>query len=768
MAEPEALVPLGETGWHVWRSAVLRAPGFAASGLDLLAAPDCAKHADAFLAGDLDRAGFEAAFTAATARSSGQLAAIAADPLFREAVTWQSLHSVEALDGLARTGPDTARNSRHRQREIVITRYWQRYCAKNDTIGFFGPVCWAALSDGGPAATVHAGPALTRAREVDLEWRALAAYAERLAEDTRYHPWLPVSRRPDLALDGDDLLQPGLSPQRLAPATAALLGACDGRTAREVAAAVLADPRAGFRKEADALLALAQLAEQGLVRRGIDLPLTIAAEDVLLHSLAALGEPELRDEALSGLSRLLAARDGLARAAGDADAVRAATLHLRDEFAAITGGEAVHRPGATYVGRGLAYEETVRDLDVTLGGPVLDLLAETLVPLLTAARWLTAAMAAAFESALRELHAEAGGGAVPLGDIWDAALGVIFGAGPVADVIDDFSARWSRVLRLDGRAGGDGGRIGLDPAEVTDAVAREFPAAAPGWRAARLHSPDLHLSAGSVAELAAGEFTAVLGELHVAWLTCDNGIFTRFHPEPGALRAAVHRDLGDRVVPLYPQDFPEFTARMAFTLNGPDDVRLAYTPAPVPPGAQVLPTAAVTVSVVDGELVGQAPDGRAWPLVELFGSFLSARSVNACKLVDARPYTPRVAVGRLVVQRETWRTTVGDCGVDAPRSGEAERYLAIRRWRERLGLPERVFVKVGTEIKPCYVDFTGPAYVAAFVALVRAAARDGGPDVPLTVSELLPAPEQAWVPDGAGRRYLSELRMTVRDPATAR
>lgn len=769
MAEPDALVPLGETGWHVWRSAVLRAPGFPASGLDLLAAPDCAKHADAHLAGDLDQAGFAAAFAAATARSSEQLAAIAADPLFREAVTWQSLHSVEALDGLARTGPDTPRNSRHRQREIVITRYWQRYCAKNDTIGFFGPVCWARLSAGGPAATVNAGPGLIRAREVDLEWRALAAYADRLAADVRYHPWLPVARRPDLALDGDHLLQAGAPPQSLTPATAVLLAGCDGRAAREAVAAALADPRAGFRKEADAYLALAQLIEQGTVRRGIGLPLTIEAETVLRRGLASLGDPGLRDEALAGLSRLLAARDELARAAGDAGAVRAATLRLRDEFVAITGGEAVHRPGSTYVGRGLAYEETVRDLDVELGGPVLALLAETLVPLLTAARRLTAAMAAAFDTALRELHAEAGaGGPVPLGDIWDAALGVLFGAGPVADAIDDFSARWARVLRLDADPGEQAGPVEVDPGELAGAVAREFAAAAPGWRAARLHSPDLHLCAASAEELAAGEFTAVLGELHVAWLTCDNGIFTRFHPEPGALRGAVHRDLGDRVVPLYPQDFPEFTARMAFTLNGPDDVRLAYTPAPVPPEAQVLPTAAVTVSVVDGELVGQAPDGRSWPLVELFGSFLSARAVNAFKLVGARPHTPRVSVGRLVVHRETWRTTVGDCGVAAPRAGEAERYLAVRRWRDRLGLPERVFVKVGTEIKPCYVDFTGPAYVAAFVALVRAAARDGGPDVPLTVTELLPAPEQAWVPDGAGRRYLSELRMAVRDPAAAR
>ncbi|GAA1400602.1 lantibiotic dehydratase [Catellatospora coxensis] len=765
-AEPDGLVPLGDTGWHAWRSAVLRAPGFPATGLDLLAAPECAKEADAFLATGADRAPFDVAFTAATRRMTARLHGIAADPLFCEAVTWQSLNAVEALDGLLRAGPDANRNSRHRPREILVTRYWQRYCAKNDTIGFFGPVCWASLTADDFTARVEAGPDLVRARVVDLERRVLAAYADRLAADPRFRPWLPVTRQPQLALRGDDLLQAGLPARRLSPAHAVLLGACDGvRSAQEVAALALAEPRTGLRSTSDALLALEQLAEQDLLRWGVELPLTVLAESELERRLVAIAEPALRDEALSGLARLLAARDVLADAAGDADAVRAALLRLQDEFVAVTGGDVLHRPGATYAGRGLAYEETLRDLDVAFGEPLLSMLADTLVPLLEAARWLTAAMAGAFTEALRELYDDAAAdGPVMLGDLFDAALGVLFGQGPVAGVLADFTTRWSQLLGLTAAADGP---ITLDPAEVRAAVARLFGAAAPGWTAARLHSPDLHLCAPNAQALADGEFTLVLGELHVSWLTNDSGTLTRFHPDPGALRAALHRDLGDRTLLLYPADFPEFTARIAFTLDGPGDVRLAYTPAPVPDLGQVLPLAAVTVSLVDGELTGHAPDGRSWPLLELFGPFLSSRAVNAFKVAADGAYTPRVSIGRLVVHRQTWRTTVADCARAADLPDEAARYLAVRRWRDRLGLPEQVFVRVGTEVKPVYVDFTSPAYVAAFVAMVRAASRAGGAGVPLTVSEMLPGPEQAWVPDAAGRRYFSELRMAIRDPATA-
>lgn len=116
--------------------------------------------------------------------------------------------------------------------------------------------------------------------------------------------------------------------------------------------------------------------------------------------------------------------------------------------------------------------------------------------------------------------------------------------------------------------------------------------------------------------------------------------------------------------------------------------------------------------------------------------------------------------------RRTWRTTVADSGL-AGVTGDTGRYLAVRRWRESLGLPERVFIKVGTEVKPCYFDLTGPLYAQSLCAMVDAAARTT-PDVSLTVSELLPAPADAWVTDAAGHGYVSELRLQITDPATYR
>jgi hypothetical protein len=97
--------------------------------------------------------------------------------------------------------------------------------------------------------------------------------------------------------------------------------------------------------------------------------------------------------------------------------------------------------------------------------------------------------------------------------------------------------------------------------------------------------------------------------------------------------------------------------------------------------------------------------------------------------------------------------------------GDQPRYRAARAWRARLGLPERIFVKLGTETKPCYVDLTSPTYASTLCGMLRSAAIEHGPHVAVTVSEMLPTPEEAWLPDAAGNRYFSELRLQIRDPA---
>ena len=155
------LVPLPGSEWALWRDAQLRSAGFPAAGLDRFSAPECAAAADAFLGARAERADLEAAYAAAVAQGSTVVAEIAADPLFREALTWQNPRAAARIATEAPTGQSAwQRRNRTKAKENLITRYWQRYCAKNDTIGFFGPTAWVSLDPEAPAVRAHHGDRL--------------------------------------------------------------------------------------------------------------------------------------------------------------------------------------------------------------------------------------------------------------------------------------------------------------------------------------------------------------------------------------------------------------------------------------------------------------------------------------------------------------------------------------------------------------------------------------------------------------------------------
>lgn len=762
----EHLITVPGTEWQVWRAGLVRSAGFPVSGIERFAAPALAAVADRFLDGAATDAELADAFATNVRALTGAVHETAADPAFRTALTWQNPGALATVASVLRDGPHAVRTERRRRtREDLVAKYWQRYCLKNDTIGFFGPMCWTEIGADGPAVTAAPGPGLTRTRHVFLEWWALMAVAERLAADPRVAPWLPVRPQPHLTVRGRDLLAPHRPPRRLSAPTARLLAlAATRRRAADLAAALVADPDAGFRRVADVHAELAELAARGVLRIGFDLPMDLTAEDTLRAQVAEVEDADGRTWALGELAALGERRDAVRDATGP-DELAAAMAALDERFVALTGLAARRSPGQPYAGRTLCHLDTTRDLDIAFGGAVLRGLAP-LAPLLRSARWLTSAIGAAYAHALTELHrdlaAEAGTPEVPFADLWGLAQGVVFGAdSPAAAVTDDFLGRWRAVLGLSEVPAGTR-ELRMTAAELSERVGAVFPADAPGWAGSRVHSPDLHLCASDEAALARGEFTVVLGELHIAMPAFDTHFFSLGHPDPAALLAGMRADLPEgRVRLLLPPDWPRHSARNAEWLHGPKDVRLGFVPAPGADQERLVPITALTVGPGPRGLVVRAADGRRWPVLDVFAQLFDFQAWDTWKLAGAAGHTPRVTVDGLVLLRETWRATIEETGL-AGVTGDRERYLAVRRWRRELGLPDRVFVRVDTELKPCFVDLTSPVYTRLLCTLLRAARGRGGEG--LTVTELLPGPEHAWLTDAAGNRYTSELRLQLRDP----
>ena len=114
---------------------------------------------------------------------SERLSRAAQDARFQEAVTWQNPAALaNAVLKVAERSP--TKPSRARGREEIVASYWQRYCGKNDTIGFFGPLAWGRIEDDGPPLHARSG-ALVRSRHVHFEAWPVQALAETLDPELR-------------------------------------------------------------------------------------------------------------------------------------------------------------------------------------------------------------------------------------------------------------------------------------------------------------------------------------------------------------------------------------------------------------------------------------------------------------------------------------------------------------------------------------------------------------------------------------------------------
>ena len=763
--------PLGGTSWSVWRDALLRTTGFPAAGLDRLTGPECAAVADAYLAGSADLGAFQAQYAVTATECSTELNRIAAEPLLREAITWQNPAAVQLLDSLQRSGPPGPRNSKRRYRELQLTRYWQRYSAKTETIGFFGPGCWITLDPDADTVTAEPGPALLDKRRVFLEPWVLEAYGALLAEDPATRVWLPPAPIPHHVLDGRWLRRHGLPAVELSTEEAATLALCTGRRpAVRIAEALVADPSLAVDDVADGYRVLEALVRRKLLKWDANLPLGPLTDPVLEARIDAIGDDELREKAREGLRRLKTARDQVTAATGDPEALAAAMSTLDSEFVDITGREPRRRHGQAYAGRGLCYEDTTRDLRVVIGRRLVDGIAPPLAVMAQAARWLTSEVARAYEDALQKLFIDLPAGETPpnLGDFWYPAIKLFWADRdrPMDQVVETLHAKWSALFDLPSAPPGQ--RLEYDAADLLRRAAEIFPADRPGWSLARIHSPDLHVCAPSAEAIDNGDYLAVLGEMHIAYSTLCDRWCTWSREDPGGILALAIQDFGQhRIVPLFRPLWSKDAGRTVMIEDTPTDRYIGFGKATGIDTDRLTPMGAVPVSLVDGRLIGTMPDGSSYPLLEFFAKFLSAIAMNAFRAVASQPHTPRITIGRMVCFRETWRTTVGDLSELTAVRGEPEQYLAGRRVRAAMGLPERCFVKISTEVKPIYVDFTSPLYVASLCTMLRAALESGGPATAVTLSEMLPTPDQTWVPDSQGRTYFGELRIHLTDPELA-
>jgi len=761
---------LGGSDWSIWKQSVLRSAGFPAAGVGRLGDAELASAADRSATGEGSRDDYLAAYERATARLSEQIRRIARDPAFREAVAWQNRALIaDCVDKAAAGEP---RNVRGRNHESAIASYWQRYCVKNDTIGFFGPVGWAHWSTDEAATRVTPGPGLLARRTTYLEVWAVDAVAAALEQDPQLRPWLSPRQVNSFDLVGRTLHRSSRPPVLLTDAEAELVGLCDGvRTARQIADEILWSGHPELRVEQDVLDQLVTMRERGLLHLGLEVAISAHPERELLERLDRVGDPAVREEVLARVGQLLHARDAVAEAAGDQTELVAALGRAAGVFEEIAEVRAARRPGQTYAGRTILYEDTVRDVEVHFGAAVLDAMAPPLALLLQSARWFVAEAAReyrkVFDEAYDVVRARSGDAPVSLAAVVAAATPQLFFSlrqlpPPVAKVVEELQRRWQEILR----PFPDSHCHQVRAEDIAERVAELFAAPDPAWAAAVHHAPDLMIAADGPAAVARGDFLLVLGELHLASNTVESRLFVEQHEDPSWLFRADEADHRDRRVYLSPPKHWQAVNSRTYPPSALLSPRYTYwslhPDAGGTPG-KPLPAARLVVERADGRLGVRTRDGaRRFDLLEVVGELLSAATVNGFKPLPPAAHRPRIAIDRLVLARESWTLDATDLRW-AYLKKEPDRFLAARAWRAGLGLPERAFYKVPVEDKPVFVDFTSLVLVNLFAKAVRRTAE--AQQTTFTVSEMLPDVGQTWLTDGDGAGYTAEVRIVAVDPA---
>lgn len=711
--------------------------------------------------------------SAAVARSSAAIREAVSANQLREAIIWQNRRAHHnAVAPLLLGGENgTNRGFQQRQREELVANYLQRYCLKNDTIGFFGPVCWAALGTTDAPIVARPGPKLIASRRVYFEAWCIDALAETVAANVDLRKWLAPRRMPYLHMVGSTLYLPTSSAIVMPAKQTAVLKSCAGdRIAKEIVQDLLANTSLGYSSAEEIYAILEKLVADGLITWTIEVPIGSHPERDVRALFERIEEEGIRRTAIGALDELESARDLVAGAAGDARKLDEALSNLETTFTRLTGRAPTRAAGQIYAGRTLAFEDCERDLHAEIGAELLKDIERPLAILLASARWITHRSAEEYRKSFDRIYAnlsrQTNSRTLSASNFWIHAQRSLLDNGTrtvelVESLLQD---KWAEVLSIPGGQR----RVSYTSEELRPRIEAAFDAPLPGWQYARYHSPDVMIAASSIAAIERGEYLCVLGELHVGMNTVGAALFVDQHPVPEEVSQAFEQDFPEpRLVPVPAKTWENATHRTRFALMSPRDFRLLVGhDCIVTPEMKTVPLGDMVVAASNDSLVVQTRDGRLqFELIDVIGDLLSMSIINSLTILRPEAHTPRVTIDRMVVCREAWRFAAAELEF-AFENDEAARFIGARRWAQSHDLPRSAFVKVRIERKPFYLDFDSPIFVEIFTKAVRRACSAVPDEGSVTISEMLPRMDQLWLPDAEGRRYTSELRFVAVDLAS--
>jgi hypothetical protein len=648
---------------------------------------------------------YSAAYKEADEQAGKQLRELLTHPLVSEAVFLSNpdAHRNMLRPLLADDGPLTSR--RRRVRRQMYT-YVQRFCAKNETVSFFGPMAYGTVRPGSGAELRRDVP---RTRQVFLSHWAARALVTAIAREPKILPHLafhPTGR-------GDTATEPLL--RHVTP---------EGTVFKDVVRA--AGLPAGEVAQTLLRLVAAESLTVGLGAGDYDLdPLT-----TLHGQLAALPASPARERWLAHLHELATLLGKMAEQPLDLKASTVATLEER--FTKITGRPARRGAGAAYADRAVFFEECASAFALTIGDDVVHDWEEQLGPALEVCVAHGHAAQSTATDAVREAFTDGSGEQTVELDLLDYATRA---AASRADSTSTFQAAHAPVH--------SGAQWRAEVERLTNEAHTQ--------QGDRYAVVDLCPSAPDTHELPAAPLILSRAHHHLlvrSWLGT-------MHPQPDRLHAdaaawvteqdgtIVGLDFGRRNKGYYRFPGHEIAMRpLAWTDQGSADVTTPER---------------MRVVIAPDAITLRDPNGREVSAYIPLSDFVKYAPIAALSHPQVLHPTfaspdgeqPEVRVGAVVLQRARWRVATQALTAPEPHA----RFLALRRLAGRTK-GRFVFCRSARERKPYLLDLASPL-AADLVSHIAH-------DTPwLDVERMAPGPEGLWLRDAQGRRYTSELRIQV-------
>jgi len=775
----------GDDSWALWRWAVLRSAGFTATKVLEVSDSEVSSSADEMLRMEkitsghrvvakdahqtLDVEDYRQTFNSARIRISHAIRKFLNDDRFLEAIIWQNRSCFHAgISSLLRQPAERLR-SRDRQNEDLVVSYLQRYCTKNDTIGFFGPVGWAELSMEVGSLSMKLGKNFLSERNVYFEQWTIEEFAESLVAKNHLRPWCIPLCSPFIYLQGTTLHQAGSDSVSVDTKIALLLHKCDGSyTAADIAGELVCSKKCDFQSINEVYKLLECMRNAGWISWSLGIPFTSNPEKVLRKRLEQVEDVRLRSSSLGALEELESLRDEVEGAAGDSEMLDTALGELNKYFAHFTGKDSVRHTDSDNLGKSLVYEDCRRDIEISVGASLLEKLSPPLSLLLESTRWFSCELASEFRKIFDEVYyklcdqrnAKHVNFSRFISEIFPIVTGKVVPES-ISRVTNDFQSKWYNILAISQTES----TMSFSSEQLREPVFDAFSTRLEPWKSACHNSFDIMIAAENINAIDEGRYLFVLGELHQCLNNLMQTCFLNEHPTPENLLKAFKADMPSPRVALVPSlKFPSISTRSNIYFASEDDFRMVVsTDAYGIRSDRVLEAENLVVEKINGNLCVRTRDASVrFDLIECLSDVLRTYATHHFQIVPSSTYAPRIMIDKLVISRETWSFSVDEVPF-AFIENRAEAFLEARRWIRDHDMPRFVFVTVPVEAKPFYIDFDSPIFVNILARIVRKVERSDYDESDITITEMLPTFDQMWLTDREGNRYSSELRMVVVD-----